>query len=290
MRILGAFAGLTNIGGRGGKGGISRGSLVYSLLEAPQDYQQLLKDRKRYYGFNLIWSDDIYSLQPRVFYVSNCYPEDPGSSSVPRIEVLQQGEGMKYYRPHSPVHEDGVVVGVGNDLLQDEYVKCPYIEKRGKEILQQLSHTTSSTSTTAPGGINETEEERLLEASAQKLRDQLAALFASHTTSCYSTLSLLEKFFLWTKRRRRQPGAATFYCLFALLAVLMTLSFAVMHGGFSIPVVATGLVGAFLLAFMVGFWHHLRMQHLFVDVPIRTWNSDHWMTGFPPPSLCFSVF
>ena len=54
----GLFACLTNIGGRGGPGGLSRGRLVLSFLTADRgepNLPTLLARRKTYPGFNLMW-------------------------------------------------------------------------------------------------------------------------------------------------------------------------------------------------------------------------------------------
>ncbi|ELR25278.1 uncharacterized protein ACA1_290530 [Acanthamoeba castellanii str. Neff] len=248
--MVGDFAGLTNIGGRGGPGGISRGKLVLDFILDPS--LDLPDNIRQYMGFNLMWGN-VFADQVEIKCVSNCAVE-VDDAGWPKIDTLCQG-----------------VYGLANDLFGDEFVKCPYIRRR-------IAHILDSTPASEEPSQDET----------RKLRDRLAALFteqqpllpaatqAAGGPASMSLWSFFAKFFHTSVKRRVQPGLRTFLSASAALTVFFLVAFLVYALTISSPSVSSSsllasffgcvVLGALVPSLLAGLYHHLRMQHLFVKL------------------------
>ncbi|MCB9751115.1 MAG: NRDE family protein [Myxococcales bacterium] len=240
--VAGHFAALTNIGGRGGRGGVSRGALTRAFIESPARAEALLRGPAvyRYKGFNLLWSADIRAARPTVHYVTNCDPDDRARGGSPRVHELRADD------------DAGLIVGLGNDLLGDEHVKSPRVEAHTRAVLRR-----------AP--VAAADEPALPPARIDALRDALVEVFCERTLDGAPRGATLEKFLRWSRRRRLQPGART--ALVAAPALWLIAASARRAA-------PTRLLAA-LLGLGMGYAHHRRMQHLFVDVPAgaRRWTT-----------------
>jgi len=143
-------------------------------------------------------------------------------------------------------------------------LQSPYIKKRVTEIV-------SST----PASVSMISNEDVL-----RLRDRLASLFTEQQPILPLGLPLaapalpmplwpfLTKFFYTSKKRRIQPGLRTFltlvFSIWFILAFLI-IAWSTFTAGFpAFPFFFPSLFVVFLFSLLVGLYHHLRMQHLFV--------------------------
>lgn len=231
----GHFATLTNMDGRGGRGAVSRGALTLAFVRDPRTAQLRLERRAQAQGFNLLWCEDVREARPRLSYATNCDPNDPGAPRPPPITTLRAPPG------------GSLVFGLGNDLLGDEHVKSPHLEQGLRARLRACD----------PGGRSP----EALAAGARHLRDALGAMLCRTSVPAVSSLAVLDKLVRWTPRRRLQPGART-----AMIAGSLLAAGAALLPGAS---AARVLLGAGL-GVSAGVAHHLRMQHIFVDLPMLT--------------------
>ncbi len=239
----GHFATLTNIGGRGGPGGVSRGALTRAFVESPSRARARLEGGAayRYKGFNLLWCENIRAPSPVVSYLSNCDPDNPAPARPPVTR-----------RVHASTPA-GLVIGLGNDLLGDEHVKSPRVCAHVRERLARAPR--------ASAGERETPRARVT-----ALQDALIEGLCERSLGDATLGATLEKFFRWSRSRRLQPGARTTLVITPALAMLTLASL-----GPSLP----SLLLAVTLGLALGLLHHVKMQHLFVDVPAgrRRWTT-----------------
>ncbi len=135
--------------------------------------------------------------------------------------------------------------------------QCPYVQKRMEQILSTIS----------PLEKEQTEEVPI--ETVYKLRDEVGSLFteqqplfsASTGPSPLPLLPLLAKFFCFSSRRRIQPGLRT-SLVSLLICFLLSALFATPQSYSGIAMVSV------VVSFVVGFCHHVRLQHLFVRLPV----------------------
>lgn len=167
---------------------------------------------------------------------------------------------------------DGLLCGMGNDLLRDEHVKIPVLERGVREALDRLPREY-------PEGQGEAE---LVAAARASIADVFSR--TGHPPGAKAVVASIFKFLYCGRRRRAQPGMKT---TLASLAVVCVLSAAVgivagaFGGTFAFgqgqPAMIAGscvALGA-AAAMAAGFWHHWKLQALFVRLPGR---RDVWQT------------
>eukprot|EP01095_Lingulamoeba_sp_RSL-Kostka_P008066 TRINITY_DN2640_c0_g2_i1.p1 TRINITY_DN2640_c0_g2~~TRINITY_DN2640_c0_g2_i1.p1 ORF type:complete len:386 (-),score=83.89 TRINITY_DN2640_c0_g2_i1:348-1505(-) len=276
----GSFCAITNIGGRGGiidenrkkmkDEYFARGNLVYKFLKDPYD-PNLLKNRKYYQGYNLIWGN-IFKENVKMNYNNNCDPSDK-HPTLPIITSFRYG----YF-------------GLGNDFIDDEYVKCKYIEKRGKEIIKDIFYEKN-------GNINNSnnndDDDQDSDEKIVRLRDELDCLFDEKlkfdfknyfdSDSYYNIFSLIGKFIYTSPTRRIQPGLRTSIYSTCFLTILMFLLIFINIIFFSSDTFISCLMDvilkplyyllisffiSLLIGLIIGFVHHLYLQDIFVDIDL----------------------
>ena len=125
---------ITNITGHHlaqGKG--TRGEIVKSVCgNAKRVEDLLLRNAKSMEGFNLLWCEEITAANPAVHYATNCYdPTDRESAPVTSFR------GTK---------DRGIVLCVGNDVLDDDPVKATHIKEAVEHLLKALPVLDASAS------------------------------------------------------------------------------------------------------------------------------------------------
>lgn len=213
----------------------------------------------------------------RVADTANKFPEDAGAFGGQIVHSFRSNGGTT---GGGGTESDSVIVGMGNDLLFDEFVKCPYVERGLRRII--VDSRARAPASGAAAARTEAESKEAIHA----VRDQLGDLFSRTSAPPGSALQTLLKFFTCSARRRVQPGTAAALvaspvlgALGAVMGAAVALLSSTRHASESGWQIGAGIGGAVGLAAVLayGLWMHWRLQAPFVTVR-RPWAKDVWQT------------
>eukprot|EP01105_Mastigella_eilhardi_P021117 TRINITY_DN5082_c0_g2_i1.p1 TRINITY_DN5082_c0_g2~~TRINITY_DN5082_c0_g2_i1.p1 ORF type:complete len:225 (+),score=35.83 TRINITY_DN5082_c0_g2_i1:532-1206(+) len=146
-------------------------------------------------------------------------------------------------------------MAIGNDVLGDEFVKCPHLTALVESGLQRHKEAQLK------GAYRDQD------ASAEALRDILAEALTDRSVPSGSLLLMLKKFFTVTSKRPAQPGLCTALTLFPVL-LLATLSLGLLCAPSLLAGSVFGVLSAVLVSIACGLLHHVELQRLFVNVQV----------------------